>query len=225
MALKQTFGELKEQLKPMSWKERLEHLWEYYKWVLVAAAAVIMLISIICTSIYNLSLKVVFGGSVVNIYMSDEAEAYLQEDIEQMLQVGKKEQVFLHSISVGDMSSDTNASTDAMTVIVRVAAQELDYLIMDETSLRYFLSTAAVSDLTQCLTEEQLAQFEGKMVMAQMEEGGPIVPLALEISDIDFLKECYTGERKTYLAFPNNTEHAMSPSQFLDYLLAYEYEE
>lgn len=225
MKLKQTFGELMEQLKPMTWQERLEHLWEYYKWVLAVAALVIVMISIVCTSIYNRNLKVLFGGAVVNVYMSDKAEQYLQEDIEEMLQIGDMEQVFVNYVSVGDMSTDSNASTNAMTVIVRIAAQELDYVIMDETKLSYYLATAAVSDLTQCLTEEQLALFEGKTVQGRIEEDGPVVPLALDITDIDFLKDCYIGERKVYLSFPNNTEHAMTPSEFLDYLLAYEYVE
>ena len=214
-----------EQLKPMSWKERLEHLWEYYKWVLVVAALVIMLISIVCTSIYNRNLKVLFGGSVVNVYMSNEAAEYLQGDVEEMLQAGEMEQVFLHTISVGDMSTSTDASTDAMTVVVRVAAQELDYVIMDESALNYFINTAVVTDLTPCLTEEQLAMFEGKTVLARLEENGPVVPVALEITDIDFLKDCYIGNRKIYISFPNNTEHAMTPSQFLDYLLAWEHVE
>lgn len=225
MKLKQTFGELMEQLKPMSWKERLEHLWEYYKWVLAVAAAVIMLISIVCTSIYNKSVDVLFGGAVVNIYMSNEAEEYLQEDIEEMLQIGKMEQVFVNSVSMGDMSADTDASTRAMTVIVRIAAKELDYVIMDESALSYYLATAAVSDLTQCLTEEQLAMFEGKTVLARLEEDGPVVPVALEITDIDFLKDCYVGDRKVYLSFPNNTNHSISPSEFLEYLLAWEHVE
>ena len=225
MKLKQTFGELMELLKPMSWKERLEYLWEYYKWVLAVAAAAIMLISIICTSIYNKNLEVLFGGAVVNIYLTDETEEYLQQDIEEMLQIGKMERVFVNSVTVGDMSTNTDASTNAMTVIVRIAAKELDYVIMDESALSYYVKTAAVSDLTQCLSEEQLAMFEGKIALAQFEEDGPIVPVALEITDIDFLKDCYTGGRKIYLSFPNNTEHAMSPSQFLDYLLAWEHEE
>ena len=214
-----------EQLKPMSWKERLEHLWEYYKWVLAVAALVIMLICVVCTSIYNRNLKILFGGSVVNVYMSDEAAAYLQGDIEEMLQVGDMEQVYLHTLSVGDMSTSTDASTNAMTVVVRIAAQELDYVIMDEYALRYFINTAAVTDLNQCLTEEQLAMFEGKTVQARLEEDGPIIPVALEITDIDYLKDCYIGDRKIYISFPNNTEHAMTPSQFLDYLLAWEHVE
>lgn len=222
MKLKQTFGELMEQLKPMSWKERLDHLWEYYKWVLAVAAVVIMLISIVCTSIYNINAKVLFGGAVVNVHMSNEAREYLQEDMEEMLQVGKMEQVFVNSVSIGDMNKDEEAATRAMTVIVRVAAKELDYVIMEESVLNYYLATAAVSDLTQCLSEEQLARFEGKTVLAQLEEDGPVVPVALDITDIDFLKDCYTGNRKIYLSFPNNTEHAMTPSEFLDYLLAYE---
>jgi len=79
MKLKQTFGELIEQLKPMSWKERFDHLWEYYKWVLAVAAVVIMLISIVCTSIYNKNVEVLFGGAVVNIHMSNEAREYLRK--------------------------------------------------------------------------------------------------------------------------------------------------
>lgn len=225
MKVKQTFAELMEQLKPMSWKERLEHLWEYYKWVLAVAVLVVALIGIVCTSIYNKSIEILLGGAVVNVYMSNEAAEYLQEDIEEMLQIGKMEQVFVNSVSVGNMTTDSNASTNAMSVVARVAASELDYVIMDESSMRYFVNTAVVSDLTAALTAEQLALFEGKTLQARLEEDGPVVPVALEITDIDFLKDCYIGDRKVYLAFPNNTEHAMSASEFLDYLLAWEHVE
>lgn len=225
MKFKQAVEELKEQLKPMSGKERLAHLWEYYKWVLAVVAAVAILISIVCTSIYNKNIEILFGGAVVNVYMSNEAEEYLQEDIEEMLQIGKMQKVFVDSISIGNMNTDTDASTRALSVVARVAAKEVDYVIMDESALLHYLNTAVVSDLTEALSQEQIAMFEDKIIRAQLEEGGPIVPVALEITDIDFLKACYIGDRKIYIAFPNNTEHAMSPSKFLDYLLAWEHAE
>ena len=222
MKVKQTLAELKEQLKPMTWKQRIEHLWEYYKWVLAVAALVIVLICTVCTSIYNKNVELLLGGAVVNVYMQEETEAYLQEDVEQLLNMGKMQQVYVNYVSLGDMSKNEAAATSAMSVAARVAARELDFAIMDESSLNYFINTAVVNDLTKALTEEQLAMFEGKTVLARLEEDGPVVPVALDITDIDFLKDCYIGDRKVYLSFPNNTEHAMTPSEFLDYLLAYE---
>ena len=225
MKFKQSVEQLKQELKPMSGKERLDHLWEYYKWVLAVAVAVIALISIVATSIYNRNVKTVFGGAVVNIYLLDETEQYLKADIEDMLQIENMERVGLEAISMGDLSADVDAATNALVVVAWVATQEIDYVIMDESALSYYLNTAVVSDLSQVLTQEQFDMFEGKLVQAQLEEDGPVVPVALDITDIDFLKDCYVGNRKVYIAFPNNTDHEITPSEFLDYLLAWKHEE
>lgn len=228
MKLSQEVKKLKQDLGPMTWKQRLDHLWTYYKSVLAVAAVVVMVICIVATSIYNKQFETVFGGTVVNIYLSEETERYLTEDIEELLQVQDKQQVVLDTASFGDLmnSSDPEGdSTTAMMAALKVAAKELDYAIMDKTALEYYIGTAVVSDLNLALTQEQLAMFEGRIIYAQLEENGETFPVALDITDTAFVQDCYIGERTVYITFPNNTEHDFTPSQFLDYLLAWKAEE
>ena len=38
---------LKADLKNMTWKQRWEHLWTYYRWVIIVAVMAVMIISVI----------------------------------------------------------------------------------------------------------------------------------------------------------------------------------
>ena len=71
--------DIKKTIAGMSWKDKIEYLWTYYKWVLAVAAVVILIICIVVSSIMNKSLTTLYGGTIINAELSAEGETYLTD--------------------------------------------------------------------------------------------------------------------------------------------------
>ena len=60
----------KEATKGMTFREKLDHFWTYYKLALGVAAGLIMILCMIITGIVNSLTKVVYSGIAINTFMS-----------------------------------------------------------------------------------------------------------------------------------------------------------
>ena len=74
------YVKLIETLKPMTGKQRVEHIWEYYKEYMFVALMVIVLLVIVFTSIFNKKTEVLFSGVLVNMEVSDAGWEYINEE-------------------------------------------------------------------------------------------------------------------------------------------------
>ena len=214
---------IKKTMAGMSWKDKLEYLWTYYKWVLAVAAGVILLICIVVSSIMNKSVTTLYGGTIINAELSEEGEAYLTDDwFEHLGGVDKKEKVELTTSYYNDLSTTQDPEADAaaaMRVTAMVAAKELDYVIMDELSFNYYKKATIFSSLEEVLSQELIDELNDRIVYYTDEEEGVTYPIALDITDTTFVQDCIHGSKTLYIAFPGNTDRTERNDQFLEYLL------
>lgn len=221
MTVGEQIKKLKGELAAMSWKQRMDHLWTYYKWVLGVLVGVVMIISIVVTAISAKQIDVLFGGMSANLDLSDDAQIYLSEDMERFLVTKDKQQVQLDMTGFGDLLDPEMAEynyNSALQVIALVSARQLDYIMMDQSALSFFVTQDVFADLNEVLTTQQLEKFEGRIVYAEPSEGERY-PIALDLRDTAFAADSQLEE--VYIGFPGNTERAYTASQFLDYLLAW----
>ena len=216
---------IKESLAGMSFKQKIDHLWTYYKWVLAVAAGVILLICIVVSSIMNKSVTTLYSGTIINVELSDVGEAYLTDDLFSYFGgVDKKEKVDLTSSYYNDLSTTQDPEGDAalvMSVTAMVAAKELDYIIMDELSFDYYKKATIFASLEEVLSQELIDQFSDRIVYYTDEEEGTTYPVALDITDTAFVEDCVEGSKKVYIAFCGNTDRVERSTTFLKYVLAW----
>lgn len=219
------FSKLKEILAPMTWRERMEYLWEYYKIVFFVLIAVLLVIN----SIIGIKRMpdVVFNGTAANVVVPDGGESYLTE--EWLQEIGgnpEKETVTFNLVmfpSRDELITEEELAY-AQKVTSLAAAQMLDYVLLDMNALEYYLGDRIFCSLENVLTQEQLKQFENKLVY--LEEGdGTTYPVAVDISDTSFGQACATVDGMVFIGFPGNTERAELSDDFLDYLLKWETKE
>ena len=79
--IKQQWQELKDTLRPMPWKKKLEHLWEYYKWVLVVLAVVGMIVYISVVGYSNARVEGLFYGDVCEMALAGSCKRTIQCDM------------------------------------------------------------------------------------------------------------------------------------------------
>lgn len=214
---------LLEDLKGLSFGGKIKHLWTYYWWTLVVLAVVIFFIDLGITSYRNRNTEILIGGFSINQVISEEGETYLTTDwrtalgAESALQNVTLAYAYFEDPNMA-VSEDEMAAT--FQVIAMITAKELDYVLMDQAALEFYLNQDAFLPLENSLTQEQLAQFEDYLVYGTYgEDSTETVPLAIDISHLPFIDECTMNVKSVYIAFPGNRENAQSGAQVLDYLM------
>lgn len=224
----QRLKKLKVDLKPMTWRQRIDHIWTYYKeFILITVATLIVVIGVGSTMLAPKK-ELLLGGMHVNTYLSGEGSAYLAEAYFEHIQGDpEKQEVQQYFRSFGDLSTSTQDYETFQSIIALLYAQEVDYLLMNETCLTPFVGYESLMDLRQIFTEEELAEFGSRVRYGQKtdEEGNPTedpVPVALEITDIPFIQDCESYDQKIFLGFAASAPNQDSLRDFWEYLLAWE---
>lgn len=215
----------KEATKGMTFQEKVDHFLTYYKWVLAVAAAVIAVISIVVTGIVNSRIETLYSGMLVNTFITEEGNTYLSEDLLTHLGgTGKRQRVNVEETYLENMSSSSNVEDkyiSAMKVTVMVAAQELDYIMMNETAYNYYENETVFPPLTEVLPAELLEQLQEDIVY-HTDWDGTTYPMAIDITDYAFARDCINADGRIYIAFCGNTGRTERNSLFVEYLLSWQ---
>ena len=131
-----------------------------------------------------------------------------------------KQEIFCQESTLGQTDYGDTTGAEIMTLVGDIAAQSLDYIIMDELSMEYLSRGGWFGDVTAELTPGQLEIFADKLYTVQTEEG-EIKPVAIDITDLPFVRDCALKVKKVYLVLPGNTKRAEKTDEFVDWLLAW----
>lgn len=222
LTLKDHWEKLKRELKGMTLKQKLEHLWEYYKWVLGVALGAVIIICTIVSSIITLNRELLLSGAIINVDVTPDGYVMLQEGYFERLGGEKgKESVDLHNMQFRDPYTTTD-QTYAMDVyegvMALVAAKTLDYIMFDDLALSFFLDPELLLDLREIFTEEQLADMGSAVIWVQMEDTGKRVPLAIDIRDTVFYREQVESDKNIYLSFGITSPRLETCLDFWNYI-------
>ena len=209
--LVQGFIKLKNDMKPMTFKEKCEHLWEYYKEWLLVVFLVCMGIGLLSTIIANRSKEVLVSGMMVNISIRQEGMNYLTSEYAADLGATSKNQVAeVDYTSFGDPMDPENGENSyyaSMILPARVTGAMLDYMILDKFALEYYLAQDVFMDLRYVLTEEELAELaaEDRIIYVMMEDEIERWPIAIKITQTDYVKDNVTSEGDIYFSFSGSS--------------------
>lgn len=223
--IKGQWQELKDTLRPMPWKKKLEHLWEYYKWVLVVLAVVAMLIYIAVVGYSSRQVEGLLYGEAANLSFDAAGVEYLSDDFfEYMGGVKGKQKVefYMSNLVVGEDSTYENFYTPLLRTGSEIQSGRLDYLLADSSALQIYLEDEMLLDLRLVFTEEELAAMEGTLVYVHYEDTGEKVPMAINVTDASFMTHRLTHKKAAYLAFTANTQRFEACKIFYDYFMAYQ---
>ena len=208
---------LRQALSGMTFREKADYLWTYYRWVLAVVVLAAMLISIFASGIRNGRTRLLVGGYLANVGISDTGSRYLTDDWKDAL--GAESRYETVKLSTGYLGGDTNASL--MQALTMIAGQELDYVIVGQSALTAFLDQGAFAPLDTVLSADTCAAWADQTVSHVYSRRDGETALALDITDTAFARNCLTGSARVYLAFPGNRTAGVSADQILAYLTAW----
>lgn len=213
----------------MTWPERFDHIWTYYKGVILTVAFILFgAISIIST---NLAKKdSALCGVSINITVNDAATAYVEEEYLSHIDLSAiTHECSLLAIYYGSlensMASVEYNYNQIMRPVLMVSAEELDYLLMDSESMQRYMVYDLFMDLRTVFTAEELSAMEDILVhsIPQDENGESLapVPVAIDISSLPFAQENILTQDSVYLAFAINAPQADTLRDFWNWLNAW----
>lgn len=216
------YWHIKDAVKDMTWRERIDYIWTYYNVHIIITVSVVALVIAFLSAVLAPKKQVVFGGTTVNVTLSEEGKQYLTQQL--FAPMGgtdpAKQEIFCQESTLGQTGYGDTTGAEIMTLVGDIAAQSLDYIIMDELSMEYLSRGGWFGDVTAELTPGQLEIFADKLYTIQTEEG-EIKPVAIDITDLPLVRDCAIKAKKVYLVLPGNTERAEKTDEFVDWLLAW----
>lgn len=212
----------KDAMKDMTWRQRLDYIWTYYNVQIIATVSIGALLIAFCSTVFAPRKQVVMSGITVNITLAEQGQKYLNEDLFAAFggtDTSKQEAQFREA-TLGQTEYGDTTGAEIMSLVGDIAAGSLDYIIMDELSMTALSRGGWFGDITECLSEQQMKDFDEMLYKVQMADGS-IVAVAVDITDTAFAKACAPKEKKVYLVLPGNTERAELSDEFFDWLLAW----
>ena len=212
-------------MKGLSLWEKVQHTWFSYKLELATIAVCLFLVITVISCVITANTKILLAGEVMNVEMTDQGMSYISDEYFAKLGVPS----FLNKVQVvqtyytNDGDYEYNYTVSSQTVAM-VAAESLDFQIINLKAMEMFFNEGIYLDLREFMTEEELAQWEGKIIYLENPETLDRVPVALDISDIGFVKDNVYGKDSTFFTVIKTTPRLKETRAFFEYMLDWEYQ-
>lgn len=213
-------------MKPMTFSQKVDHLWTYYKeWLLIGFILTVSVCAVV-TGIRNTSKDVVLSGMLVNISISQQGMDYLNveylESVNGDPETQKVEMDYTNFESLADPTNAEDNYTKSMLLIARVTGGSLDYAIMDKLGLEFYLTQDVFMDLREFFSQEELAELEPYLIYAQVEGEPDRWPMAVDITHLPFVQDTMESEEVVYFTLSGNVRDEAACRSVWEYINAWE---
>lgn len=212
------FKKLKQDLAGMTFKQKLEHLWTYYRSWVIVACAIVILISIFATSMINLSTKTVASGVCINVPLADGAEEFIKSGLETLKTGNGREKVYFQ-VDYTDPDDGESIIYMVQNMNSLVASKDLDFLILDQESLGRLATQSIFINPKEIFSQEEL----NGMTLITID--GSEEQAAIDISDWPIVKQNGDNPKQYYFAVIGNTPRPEAVKTALKLLQLYGAEE
>lgn len=200
----------REKLKQMTFAEKVEYIWAYYKIHMAIALGVILVLVIIGQTIYRRQFDTVFYAAIINGTAGD-GEA-MAEDFKEYREDTDKyhEYTIDNSMYLVKDQEDYNMVMKLSTII---GAHQVDVLIAPEYKFQEYVDQDGFYPMSEILTEEQQEKYKD-----QLTEYG------LSVGDSEVLKEHGMDvEEDSCLGVFIYSDHLEEARSFITYIMGDEY--
>lgn len=223
--LGEEFRKLKEEMAPMTFPEKADHIWTYYKEYIIVGAILLLILIIVLSLAFGKRKEVMVSGVVTNISVRQEGMDYLKDGFFATLGGDEEDQeaqlLYLYFKDVADPSSLDTSYNQMMQPIAMVSAGELDYFIMDQMALEFYMYEAVFLDLREFFDEEELENWAPYLVYPEDGVDGGL-PIAVDITHFPFVQNMVTSkEDKVYFALSGNSQRPEVCREFWNYLMSW----
>ena len=178
----------------MTWGQRLGYIWDYYKPLMAAILAVILVISIGVSIYRNMQINHLLNVYFVNCNSTElDAEAITDDFAEYIGGIGAKDEILLDTSTILDAEDTSQYSmASQMKFTAVVAAGDVDVAIFGHFREHRMRSTAMAMGLKISPRSYQRSSFAGgrmPLPMGKDEETGKEIPVALDVQKASLMEQ------------------------------------
>ena len=204
--------EKKTAFKDLSRKAKVQYIWDYYRWHIIAAICLVAFVisMIVHYAAYRESVLDIVMVNTLNPY--EESVSSTDEFFEQEGFTKKEEITVDTSITFSD---DDNYSTNYYSnqkLTLKLSVGGADVLFAPKFVFQQYADAGSLMPLTDFLTEAELEKYKDMIVYATDSETGETFPCGLELNDNQWLSDYgyYTGTVCFGIAYAaDNKENAV----------------
>ena len=198
------FGKLKQDLAGMTFRQKAEHLWTYYRSWVIIAGAVVLVLCILGSSFINLTTQTLVAGVSVNLNLEDGVKDYMITDLEALLKNGEgRQKVYFETAFTDAEGSPQDTYYLFQNMLSLMADESLDYMLLDQEGVELFLSQDPFMDLRELFTPQELQSLNIENVKASPE--AEEIPALVNISDWPVVKQGADSKERCYFVIVKNT--------------------
>lgn len=199
-----------EKFKKLSFKDKLDYLWDYYKVPIIGAVSAIVLVIYILYLIFRHVPEDILNVTLINSGVSSEDEIVF--DDEYLLFTGLDPENYQVSLGTHITIDNGMSSRSREFVAAKILAEEIDVLVWDETAYGYVKTLGASSDLSNYLPEEYVQKYDNYAVY----ENGSLIGFVFD-GNKEISKDLAMD--KAYVGMIVNAVNQDEAVRFIEYLL------
>ncbi len=214
---------LKENLSTMTPKEKINHLWTYYKGMLLIPILLAAVISLIVTVYQSKTTKLLLAGNSINIILSQEGKAYVKDAFfEKEYTDGRAEIIYTENFQTdfSDLEGMQDNYASLMGLLSQCSAEMMDYLLLDDVAMRNLLVHEVYMDLRNFFTEAELEALGDNVIWLETgsEDEKIFMPVAVKVEHLPFIAQHADNVDDTYFAIVSNTPRKDACKRFWEHL-------
>ncbi|MEY8426907.1 hypothetical protein AALA00_04135 [Lachnospiraceae bacterium 46-15] len=219
---KELMREEREKLKGMPLKKKLGYVWDYYKAVIGAAAALVFVLFIIAQAVKGAGKTIVFSAALINAEKAGGVEVpELGRDFAEYIKIDeKKEEVsFDDSYLMNPEQGDTITMAAQTKLMAAIQAEMVDVMVMREEVYESYLLSGAFMPLDEALGEEFLEQHQDMLAFGKAEGDTQEKAYGLKFEENEKL-QAVCGVGTVYFVVTARAVHLENTGRFVEYLLS-----
>ena len=215
---------LKENLSTMTPKEKINHLWTYYKGMLMIPVLLIAAISIAVSIYQSKNTELILAGNGINVILSQEGKTYVKDAFyDKEYTKGWAEINYTESLQTDftDVEGIQENYASLMGLITQCAAEMMDYLFLDEVALHNLQMHDVYMDLRDFFTEAELEALGDKVIWLEIgseDDEKVFMPVAVNVEHLPFIAQHADNVKDTYFAIVANTPRKDTCKRFWEHL-------
>lgn len=195
---------LKETFKSLSSKNKIEFIYDYYKLPIIGTLLAIIVITYMTYSFItkqDIYCNITYYGSTINTDNFNKLKDTLNENI---LGNDKKSTIFTDSLLITANSNygDDPATTQAFAV--KLAANEIDILLVEKNNFQYFAANNMLLDLNSLDGFDSLNISKEDLVTAKDQSENSNL-YGIKVDNLNLLKNCGIDNENTILSIAINS--------------------
>jgi len=138
----------KKKLKDMTFKEKIDYIWTYYKIQIIIIAVVLIFLGSIINGILNPPIPSYAGVATYELFLGDDFDAEFERIMtEQLIEDPKLEKIYVHSFLSGD--DPTAQMAMAQKLMALLTTRELDLFIAENEVFEGYIREGMLMPVNQ----------------------------------------------------------------------------